>query len=162
MVASITSVIARSVYWSEHISGMGICMLRLSSTSLLIQSQNEWRELKQEASSPFNIITSLCTASAHITIYPTPSYRFWLENSLCQERTHTKCFSHSKCSERLASHWKFRCYETAGLFSFRLITYQICYYDNTTLYCSCIRSQFTTQCTQTSVMMVACDMHAVR
>ena len=35
-------------------------------------------------------------------------------NSLHQERTHAEWFTHSKCSEHLASHWKineFRCYE---------------------------------------------------
>ena len=41
------------------------------------------------------------------------SVRGQQENSLHQERTYVEWFfSHSKCSEHLASCWKFRCYET--------------------------------------------------
>ena len=72
IVASFTSVITRNVYIGQSaLSGMG--MVRLSSISLLIQSQNEMDRAQmfktQEASSPFNVAHSLLSHCILLIVY---------------------------------------------------------------------------------------------
>ena len=48
------------------------------------------------------------SSSLHKSVYAPSELRGWKENSFKQERTHAEWFSHSKCSDHLASHQQLR------------------------------------------------------